>query len=204
MCICNWLSENLATIGLIFDLIGATLMVGTKFNPGRAIGFWLFPKHSKRASGYQTLLENGEILPTEEGFTELRNALFPTGKERVFSSQSKVDAEELFSDKDAKPVRIKKEDFKVERLDPGYPPKRADRLNNIVNSKEITTISELHYIADKRPNTPNVNEKRKLTRSYDDIDDKLEEIFEGDMLNFGLQVLIFGFLLQLIASLGVI
>ncbi len=204
MCVCSWISTNLPAIGLAFDLVGATLMVGTKFSPTRKVGFWLFPGQKKRVKGYQTLLKNGEIEPDDTGFFELRKALFPTGEERIFASDESKQASELFSDEDVEPIRIKKETFPVERLDNGISYQRRDLQNNIVMPEHVTRVSELHYIADETPHISNVNGKRKLRRSYDDVDETLERLFESSLLNFGLKVLIFGFLLQLIAVLGIV
>lgn len=202
---CQWFSQNLATVGLAISFSGTVLMSGTRLPGARKLGFWLFPEYQKRAEGYQTLIQNGEILPGEDGFSELRTALFPTDEDKIFPSQDDVDAQDLFSDEGVEPVKIKKEDFALERIDDrDFPPTRAKQPGGIVNPKDIVTISQLHYIADEWPNAPNLDGYRELCRSYDDVDETLESKFEDAMLYFGLQVLGFGFILQLIAASGMI
>ena len=202
---CQWISQNLAAVGLAISFFGTVLMSGTKLQPTRSFGVWLFPEYRKRVKGYRTLVQNGEILPDEEGFNELRTALFPTGEDKIFSSPDDQKAENLFSDQSVDPVKIKKEEFKLERIDDNsFPPERREPPGGPVNSKHTVTISELHYIADKRPNVSNINAHRKLRRPYDDVDEELESKFEDAMLYFGLQVLGFGILIQLISVSGII
>jgi hypothetical protein len=180
-------------------------MSGTRLSPTRKFGFWLFPEYQKRVKGYRTLIQNGEILPDEEGFSELRTALFPTGEDKVFSSPDDKEAKDLFSDEGVEPIKIKKEDFELERIDDSdFPPTRPEPPGGPVNTKHTVTVSQLHYIADERPHVSNVNIRRKLRRSYNDVDETLESEFEDAMLYFGLQVLAFGFLIQLIAVTGII
>lgn len=202
---CQWISQNLAAVGLAISFFGTVLMSGTSFQLTRKFGFWLFPEYQKRVKGYRTLVQNGEILRDEEGFSELRTALFPTGEDKIFSSPDDQKAEDLFSDEGVEPIKIKKEDFNLERIDDSsFPPTRPEPPGGPVNSKHTVTVSQLHYIADERPNVSNVNARRKLRRSYDDVDEELESKFEDAMLYFGLQVLGFGIFIQLIAVSGVI
>lgn len=203
--VCQWISQNLAGVGLSFSFLGTVLMSGTKLRATREAGFWLFPEYRKRAKGYRTLIQNGELLPEQEGFSELRIALFPTGEDKIFSSPDNLKAKDLFSDKGVESIKIKKEDFKLERIDDqDFPPTRPKEPGGLVNSEDTIEFSQLLYIADERPDVPNLNARRKLRRSYDDVDEELESKFEDAMLYSGLQVLGFGFLLQIIAVSGII
>lgn len=204
MSVCQWLIQNLSAIGLAIDFLGAILIAGTRLPLIRKLGFWLFPEHKRRLEGYKSLLQNGEILADEPGFEELRTALFPTSEDKIFAPATDQEAQELFSDENVEPVKIKKEDFSFERIDDEYPPTRPDSNGGIVTPEDILTISELHYIADEAPHISNVDRNRKVRRSYDDVDRILESQFEDSMLYFGVQVLAFGFLLQFIALAGIV
>lgn len=205
MTVCQWISQNLTAVGLAISFVGTVLMSGTRLSPTRKFGFWLFPEYQKRVKGYQTLIQNGEVLPDEEGFSELRTTLFPTGEDKIFSSPDDAKANDLFSDEGVEPIKIKKTDFELERIDDNnFPPTRPEPAGGSVNTKDTVTVSQLHYIADETPNVSNVNGRRKLRRSYDDVDETLESKFEDAMLYFGLQVLGFGFFIQLIAVTGII
>lgn len=205
MTVCQWISQNLAAVGLAISFVGTVLMSGTRLSPTRKFGFWLFPEYQKRVRGYHTLIQNGEILPDEEGFSELRTALFPTGEDKIFSSPDDQKAQDLFSDEGVEPIKIKKEDFNLERIDDSsFPRTRPEPPGGPVNSKHTVRVSQLHYIAEENPNVSNIDARRKLRRSYDDVDEELESKFEDAMLYFGLKVLGFGIIIQLVAVSGVV
>jgi hypothetical protein len=77
MSICSLIIGNLGAIGLGFDLIGASLMVGNRFIITRRLGLWLSPVHARRMNSYQNLLENDKIGEGTEGFDELREEIAP-------------------------------------------------------------------------------------------------------------------------------
>lgn len=205
MSVCRWISQNLAAVGLAISFVGTVLMSGTRLSPTRQFGFWLLPEYQKRVRGYRTLVQNGEILPNEEGFSELRTALFPTGEDKIFSPPDDEEAKDLFSDEGVEPIKIKKEDFELERIDDtDFPHTRPEPPGGPVNTEHTVIISQLHYIADETSNVSNINTRRKLRRSYDDVDETLESKFKDAMLYIGLQVLSFGFLIQFISVIGII
>lgn len=77
MGICEFLSSNLASIGLVIDVFGAMVMVGSDIPYFSKVMFRLRPVFKQRQNAAKQLRKNWELTADDDDFQVLRRRLYP-------------------------------------------------------------------------------------------------------------------------------